>query len=151
MRRQDRQLSEAAARQLLEEGEYGVLATVGEDDWPYGVPLSYVYDDGKIYFHGATAGQKADNLRHQPRASFTVVGATHVLPAKFSTAYESTIAFGVVRPVPPEQQAAALLLLARKYCYDYMDRAESYARESVGNVGVYCLEIQHLTGKKRPE
>ena len=71
----------------MKDGEYGILATYGENGYPYGVPLSYVFMDGKIFFHGAMSGHKLDNLHHCVRASFTVVGHTHALQEAFSTAY----------------------------------------------------------------
>lgn len=151
MRRRDRALSRDAAVQILEEGEYGVLATCGEDGWPYGVPLSYVYHEGKIYFHGAATGRKLSNLNACPRASFTVVGNTHVLQEIYSTAYQSAIAFGSVRKVVDEEKAEALRLLAKKYCYDNLDKVDCYIGKMLGHVGVLCMEIQHLTGKARPE
>jgi nitroimidazol reductase NimA-like FMN-containing flavoprotein (pyridoxamine 5'-phosphate oxidase superfamily) len=151
MRRKDRAMSEEAAIQILKDGEYGILATCGEDRQPYGVPLSYVYHDGRIYFHGAKTGHKLQNLSCSPKASFTVVGHTHVLQEAFSTAYRSAIAFGEVSPVEEARQAEALMLLAEKYCYDNLANAESYIQKMLGYVGVYCMEIQHLTGKARPE
>ena len=151
MRRKDRALSEEAAVQILKDGEYGILATCGEDGQPYGVPLSYVYHDGKLYFHGAKKGHKLQNLSNSPKASFTVVGHTHVLQEAFSTAYRSAIAFGEVSPVKEAYQAEALMLLAEKYCYDNLTNAERYIQKMLGHVGVYCMEIQHLTGKARPE
>ena len=126
MRRKDRALSEEAAVQILKDGEYGILATCEEDGQPYGVPLSYVYHDGRIYFHGAKTGHKLDNLSCSPKASFTVVGQTHVLQEAFSTTYRSAIAFGEVSPVEEAHQAEALMLLAEKYCYDNLTNAESY-------------------------
>ncbi len=57
MRRKDRETSEEEACQLLAAGEYGVLSTVGADGEPYGVPLSYVYRDGEIFFHSAPEGR----------------------------------------------------------------------------------------------
>lgn len=151
MRRKDRQLFQEAAVRILEEGEYGVLATCGDDGWPYGVPISYVYDKGKIFFHGAKAGHKLDNLCFCERASFTVVGRTHILQEIYSTAYESVIAFGTVRPADAESRITALIRLAEKYCYDNLEKAGSYAEKSLPNVGVYCMEILYMTGKKRPE
>ena len=151
MRRKDRALSEAAAIQILKNGEYGILATCGEDGQPYGVPLSYVYHDGKIYFHGAKTGHKLSNLTYSPKASFTVVGHTQVLQEAFSTVYESAIAFGPVSPVDESRQAEALMLLAEKYCCDNLTGAAGYIQKMLGHVGVYCMIIQHLTGKARPE
>ena len=152
MRRHDRELDQQAATKILTEGEYGVLSTYGEDGWPYGVPLSYAYEDGKLYFHGAKTGHKLSNLQACDRASFTVVGRTHVLQEIYSTAYQSAIAFGIVRVVTDAaEKKRGLLLLAEKYCYDNFAIADSYAERSLNNVCVCCMEIGHLTGKERPE
>ena len=36
-----------------------MLSLIGDDGYPYGIPLSHFYDerDGKIYFHGAKEGK----------------------------------------------------------------------------------------------
>lgn len=150
LRRQDRQLTQAEAYALLERCEYGVLSTVGEDGWPYGVPMSYALVGDVIYLHCArNAGHKCANLAACPRASFTVVGDTRVLPAKFSTAYESAVAFGTV--VPAEDRKKGLLALVDKYSPDFRSQGERYAEQSLtaGEVEVYAFHIQHLTGKAR--
>ena len=150
MRRRERELTREAAEKILAEGEYGILTTCGEDGWPYGVPLSYVYHDGKLYFHGALTGHKLTNLAYNEKASFTVVGHTRVLQEAFSTVYQSAIAFGIFRPVEAEKQREALMLLAGKYCPDNLENAGRYTDKMLGHVGVYCMEILHLSGKARP-
>lgn len=47
------ELSRQEIADILHKGTSGVLALLGDNDYPYAVPISYVYDDGKIYFHGA--------------------------------------------------------------------------------------------------
>ena len=77
MRRSDWRLAEDEAKQILVQGEYGILSTIGEDGFPYGVPLSYAYDGEKIYFHcAADVGHKLENLDFSNKACFTVVGKT---------------------------------------------------------------------------
>ncbi|GAV22898.1 pyridoxamine 5'-phosphate oxidase family protein [Carboxydothermus pertinax] len=66
LRRKDRALPEALAELILTDGEYGVLATAGKE-YPYAVPLNYVYKNGAIYFHSALEGQKLDLLKENPR------------------------------------------------------------------------------------
>ncbi len=149
MRRNDRQSPVEEAESFLEKGEYGILSTIGENGWPYGVPLSYACSEGKIYFHSALEGQKLDNLRYEEKASFTVVGNTHVLPAKFSTEYESVIAYGRVHFLEGDEKLDALLKLAEKYSSDYMEKARNYAVNSMDEVKVFVMDIQHLTGKRR--
>ena len=49
MRRKDRELSIEEGKELLKNGEYGVLSTSDNCNQPYGILLSYAYFDGIIY------------------------------------------------------------------------------------------------------
>lgn len=151
MRRKDRAMPEQAAQALLASGEYGVLATVGEDGLPYGVPLSYVLWQGRIYFHCAQEGRKVDNLAFCPQVSFTVVGQTQPVYAKnFTTWYESVMAFGTVeRVVDEDEKFQALYALAQKYLPDHLDKAEGDIRHSLARTAVYRLTIAQLSGKAK--
>lgn len=54
MRRIRQLLSEDDAKGILTTATNGVLSLVDADGSPYGVPLSFAYDnDGHIYFHSA--------------------------------------------------------------------------------------------------
>jgi hypothetical protein len=55
LRRKDRAMDNDEALELIQAGEYGFLATAGEDGQPYGVPLNYVFQKNSIYFHSAKA------------------------------------------------------------------------------------------------
>lgn len=148
MRRNNLKLPEDEARQILMQGEYGILSTIGEDGFPYGIPLSYAYDGEKIYFHcAANEGHKLENLNFSNKVCFTVVGRTQVLPGKFSTKYESVIVFGTVSPV--EDKLAALEKLCEKYSPDFEEQGKKYAKASEMKTGVYELQIIELTGKAR--
>ena len=56
MRRKRQQLAEEESIAILEKATAGTLALLGDNDYPYAVPISYVYHDGKLYFHSALAG-----------------------------------------------------------------------------------------------
>lgn len=148
MRRSDRMLSEAEAKQLLTNGEYGILATIGQDGYPYGVPLSYAYEDGKIYFHGAAGvGHKFENMNFCDRVSFTVVGNTQVLPDKFATKYESVVVFGRVKPVSDKLEA--LERIRMKYSPDFEKTGKKYEKAAEKKVDVYEIQIEKISGKAR--
>lgn len=150
MRRKERQLTEADAVAILEKGEYGILSTVSENGYPYGVPVSYAYRDGVIYFHCAkNAGQKAANLSASPKICFTVVGSTELLPDKFSTLYESVIAFGAAKEA--ENPKEGLMLLIEKYSSGYMEEGRAYIERSSNRTAIYELHIEHMTAKGRRE
>ena len=97
MRRKRQQLDEEACAEILRTGSAGVLAVSGDAGYPYAVPLSYVYANGKLYFHCARAGHKIDAIRRSPKASFCVIGQDAVKPLKYTTYFRSVIAFGTVR------------------------------------------------------
>lgn len=148
MRRSDRRLAEDEAKQILTQGEYGVLSTIGEDGFPYGVPLSYAYDGEKIYFHCASdVGHKLENLNFSNKACFTVVGKTRVLPERFATKYESVVVFGTVTPA--SDKLASLELIRAKYSPDFEEQGKKYAKAAESKVAVYELQILGFTGKAR--
>ncbi|MGC4019303.1 MAG: pyridoxamine 5'-phosphate oxidase family protein [Muricomes sp.] len=148
MRRTDRQLTEEETLQILRDNQYGVLSTAGVDGYPYGVPLSYAYMDGKIYFHGTNAdGLKRENIEHSSKACFTVIGNTEVLPSKFSTNYESAIAFGQIKVSEDTQEV--LRKLIQKYSPEFLESGEKYIASSMQKVTVYEFEIEYITGKGR--
>ena len=112
MRRKRQQMPESEAIAILERGSHGVLAVLGDGGYPYAVPISYVYEAGKIYMHCAKSGHKLDAVRACEKASFCVVDRDEVVQAEFTTHYRSVIAFGRVHEITGEagkRRAAALL------------------------------------------
>ena len=80
MRRSKQALSPEKCQEILQRGTSGVLALSGEGGYPYAVPISYVYADGKLYFHSAKAGHKIDAIRSCPKGSFCVIDQDHIVP-----------------------------------------------------------------------
>ena len=74
--------------------------------YPYGVPLSYVYHNGKLYFHCAKAGHKLDAIRREGKCSFCVIGQDQVVAEKYTTLFRSVIAFGQVRVLEGRRREA---------------------------------------------
>ena len=79
MRRRDRELDGAEALRLLEEAEWGVLATVDAEGWPYAVPVNHAVVDGALIIHCATVGHKLANLAFNPQVSYCVVTQAETL------------------------------------------------------------------------
>ncbi|NLA77117.1 MAG: 5-nitroimidazole antibiotic resistance protein, partial [Clostridiales bacterium] len=97
MRRFKQQLAMAECENILARGTSGVLALNGDGGYPYAVPMSYVYDNGKIIFHSAREGHKYDAVLKSDRASFCVIDEDNVVPEKYTTYFRSVIAFGKIR------------------------------------------------------
>jgi nitroimidazol reductase NimA-like FMN-containing flavoprotein (pyridoxamine 5'-phosphate oxidase superfamily) len=149
MRRKDRETTEAEARELLERGEYGVLATVSADGAPYAVPLSYCVIDNGIYFHCALEGHKLENIAADSRASFCVVGVTEVLPEKFSTRYESVIVAGRVTEAFDAEKQRGLEGLVEKYSAAFREDGARYIAADSPKTRVFRIGIDSMCGKAR--
>lgn len=151
IRRKDRIMDEAAALDLLETGEYGFLAMNGRNGYGYGIPLSYVKEGNRLYFHCAPQGYKLECLRASPEVSFCVVGKTCLLPGQFTTAYESALAFGHAHlDLPEEERRHALRLLVEKYASDFLEIGEKYIEKSFHRTNIIRVDIVHVSGKCKP-
>lgn len=151
MRRKDRQISHEEALEILQNGEYGFLATVDKNNQPYVVPLSYVFIENEIFFHCAFSGQKIDNIAYEEKVCFSVVGKTQpVYDKNFTTYFESVIVYGKARIVAAmDVKTAVLFALAQKYLPDSMDMAEGAIKGSISRTGIVALAIDHISGKAK--
>lgn len=146
LRRKDRALKEDEALEILAKSNYGVLC-VYDGNYPYGIPVNYVYEDGLIYIHSAKEGHKIESIRSFDRVCFTVVGSSQVMENEFSTKYESVIIFGRAEILQDEQVIPALKKLAKKYSPDYTNEAERIIHDSFKAVAVIRIKIEHVQGK----
>ena len=153
MRRARQAMDRARCEEVLRRGSSGVLAVLGDGGYPYAVPLSYVYDQGKIYFHCARAGHKLEALQRCDRASFCVVDQDQVVAAAYTTLYRSVIAFGRVRVLAEaEEKRRAIRRLAEKYAPGESPESREAAIEGDW-AGLCMLEmtVEHLSGKEGRE
>lgn len=149
LRRQERKLEMNEAIEILKKCDYGILSTVSENGYTYGVPVSYVYTNNAIYFHCAVEGQKLDNMTNNNKVSFCVVGQTCILPDKFSIKYESVILFGLANEVLDSEKNSILLEIVNKYSPDFIEKGKDYIANSSARTKVIKISIEHISGKAR--
>lgn len=147
MRRKSREADEAMSKQILKNSGYGVLSTIGEDGYPYGVPVNFVYDGEKIYFHCAKdAGHKQENLKFSDRVSFTAVESCTVIPEKRTTKYRSAIAFGrAAKSV--ENKRYALELLVKKYSPGFTEAGLEEIDREFEATDIFEILPEKISGK----
>lgn len=153
MRRKKQLLSQEETAAVLSRGSSGVLALAGEDGYPYAVPLSYVYDGGRLYFHCARSGHKLDAIRRCEKASFCVIDQDQIVPEEYTSYFRSVIAFGRVRILEDEgEKRAAIEKLALKYAPDSTveDRKQVIQKEWEP-LCMLEMELDHVTGKEAIE
>lgn len=147
MRRKRQQLSQSECEEMLARTTHGTLAVNGDDGYPYAVPVSHAWHDGRIYLHSAPEGHKLDAIRRDSRVTYCVVGRDEVRPAEFTTYYASVIAFGKARVVTDDDgKRKALHLLADKYSHGQQGTEDEIAR-GIDRLVIVEIEVVHMTGK----
>lgn len=149
IRRRDRLLPEDKAMTLLSTGEFGYLSMITADGEPYGVPLNYVFDGlNSIYIHCAPEGKKLRAIHNNSGTSFCIVGATHVISNKFTTAYESIILkCHAHTSLTDDEKRHALELLLDKYCQKDKETGLQMAEKSFARTEIIRLDIVSMSGK----
>ena len=148
MRRKNQQLSKSEAEEVLRRCSSGVLAVHGNDGYPYGVPLSYSYENGEVYFHCALEGHKLDAIRENEKVSFCVIDRDEVSPSEFTTVYRSVIVFGKAEIVSDEgERMQAFRSLIDKYSKGYEKEGEIEIKNTGKMAGIVKITIDHITGK----
>jgi nitroimidazol reductase NimA-like FMN-containing flavoprotein (pyridoxamine 5'-phosphate oxidase superfamily) len=152
MRRSKQRLPREVAVEILERNTSGVLALSGDAGYPYAVPMSYVYADGKIYFHSAKNGHKIDAIQRNEKASFCVIDQDQIVPEKYTTFFRSVIVFGRLRLVEDmEEMQRIAATLAMKYSADFKEGIPKEINASIRNMAVLELTIDHITAKEAIE
>ena len=152
MRRKRQQLSEEESIGILQKSTSGTLALLGDNDYPYAVPISYVYHEGKLYFHSALAGHKVDAIRSCDKASFCVIEQDDVQPKKYTTFFRSVIAFGRIHIIEDEQdKLEAALLLGNRYNPNDDESLKKEFESGFTRMLMIRFDIEHLTGKEAIE
>lgn len=153
MRRKRQALSLEESAAILNRGTAGVLALSGEDGYPYAVPISYVYDGNKIYFHCAKSGHKLDAIQRNAKASFCVVDQDQIVPEEYTTYFRSVIVFGQIQVLTDDnEKRASIEKLAVKYApMDTETRRKHAIEQEWKPLCMLEMSIDHMTGKEAIE
>ena len=152
MRRKRQQLSEEESVAILKKATAGTLALLGDNDYPYAVPLSYVYQEGRVYFHSALVEHKVDAIRKCDKASFCVIEQDDVQPEKYTTFFRSVIAFGRIRIIEDEhEKLETARMLGNRYNPNHDEALQKEIEGGLSRMLMIRFDIEHLTGKEAIE
>lgn len=151
MRRIKQLLSPEDTTAVMERCTNGVLACLGDEDYPYAVPLSYVYFNGKIYFHSAKAGHKIDAVTKYPKVSFSVIDEDTIVSKEYTTYFRSVIAFGKARIVEDNERLEAFKALVEKYSGDQSEADKHKEIAGCTHALIVAIDIEHISGKEAIE
>lgn len=151
MRRGRQLLSEDDTAAVMNRCTNGVLACLGDEGYPYAVPLSYVYYNGKIYFHSAKAGHKIDAILNNSKVSFSVIDEDTIVSEEYTTYFRSVIAFGKARIAEGDEWLEAFKALVEKYSGDQPEEAKLKEITGCTQSHIVAVDIEHITGKEAIE
>ena len=149
MRRFKQELSKKECIEILKGEPRGVLSMIGDDGYPYGIPMDHWYDEvsGKIYFHGAKEGHKIDAIKACDKVSYCVYDQGYRKDGEWALNIKSVVVFGQIHPVTDTETA---MKACRNLCLKFTDD-QAYIEHELTHSGsrVLCLELtpEHMTGK----
>ena len=156
MRRAKQQIPEEECRDILKRATSGVLGVIGDNGYPYTVPLSFAYLEdgdgchGRIVFHGAKTGHKVEAVRQNTTVSFTVIDRDEIMPKELTTKFSSVIAFGRARILSTDEELRqAANAVGAKYSAGFEDLYLQETEDAIRQQCLCCIEItiEHMTGK----
>lgn len=147
--RKKQALSMEECLRILQDEPRGVLSVIGDEGYPYGMPMNHFYceEDGHIYFHGAASGHKIDAIRKCDKVSFCVYDKGYVKDGEWALNIKSVIVFGRVKIMDDHARAMDMVRrLSAKFTDD-----TAYIEHDIQTAGGHtmCLELapEHITGK----
>ena len=149
MLRFKQQLSDEECIEILKREPRGVLSVLGDDDYPYGMPINHYYceEDGKLYFHGGGKGHKIDALRRHDKASFCVYDEGYRKDGDWALNIKSVVVFGRVEFVEDRERVYDI---SRRLSHKFTDD-ETYIDAEIARSGpktlLFALTPEHITGK----
>ena len=147
MRRLGQELTKEECEEILTKEPRGVLALLGDDDYPYALPMSHVYTGGKIYFHGAKKGHKIDAVKKHSKVSFCVMDRGVKAEGSWWYTFKSVIVFGRIRTLDDrDEKIDKLTHLGDKFFPTHEETVDEINR-LLDRTEVFEIAIEHMTGK----
>lgn len=138
---------------ILKEEKRGVLSVIGDNNYPYGMPMNHFYneDDGCIYFHCGKEGHRIDSLNKENKVSFCVYDKGYKKENSWILNIKSVIVFGKIEII---DDIETIKNISRRLSYKFTTD-ENYIEKEIKNFAdktlLLKLEIQHLSGKSIAE
>ena len=147
MRRLGQMLSKEECEEILTREPRGVLALLGDYDYPYALPMSHVYVDGKIYFHGAMQGHKNDAVKKHDKVSYYVFDEGVKNDDGWSYTFRSVIVFGRIRTLTDDDEKVEKLTHLGDKFFPTHEQTVSEIERLLHRTAVFEITIEHISGK----
>ena len=149
IRRFKQEVSKEECVQILMTEKRGVLSVIGDNGYPYAIPMNFYYDkeNNKIYLHGAKTGHKIDSIKKCDKICFTVRNNGFQKENDWAYYVTSVIIFGRAEFVyDPDLSYKELKKIGLKYA-----PTEEEVNKEISlyfdKVQLIQINIEHMTGK----
>lgn len=149
LERKNKQLSLQDCIEVLTNETRGVLSVLGDNDYPYGMPMNHWYneEDGKIYFHCGKSGHRLDALKKHDKVSFCVYDQGYRDAGEWALNVRSVIVFGRMEVIDDMKEIIDITTkLSHKFTQD-----DEYIKKEIELYGKGTLLLQlvpeHICGK----
>ena len=147
--RKKQMIPEEECIEILKNEPRGVLSVLGDDDYPYGMPLNHFYceKDGKLYFHGGVTGHRVDAIKRHDKVSFCVCDSGFRKEGEWALNIRSVIVFGRIEI---SEDTEKIFEISRLLSYKFTND-EEYIEHEIKYAGprtfMFALVPEHMTGK----
>lgn len=147
--RKNKEISMEDCINLLKSENRGVLSVIGDDNYPYGMPMNHFYceEEGKIYFHCGKSGHRLDAIRRHGKVSFCTYDSGRRDEGEWALTVKSVIVFGKIEVIDDMDKIIDITTkLSRKFTDDVnyiKSEIEKYAHKTL----LLRLEPEHICGK----
>ena len=147
--RKNKEIPREECIELLQNETRGILSVLGDDEYPYGMPMNHFYnsDDGCIYFHCGRAGHRADSLHRCDKVSFCVHDNGLKEDGEWAYTVKSTVIFGRMKII---DEISIIKEIAEKLSYKFTEDRDYIINEintSAENTLVLKLIPESICGK----
>lgn len=147
--RKNKALSPCECTQLLKNENRGVLSVLGDDDYPYGMPMNHFYneDDGNIYFHCGNVGHRLEALQRHSKVSFCVYDRGSEISGDWALKVQSVVVFGKIEFV---DDVETIKDIVTRLCYKFTSDEEYIKKEidmHLHRTLLMRLNVEHISGK----
>lgn len=147
--RKKQELSFEECIEILKSEKRGVLSVLGDNDYPYGIPMNHFYneEDGAVYFHCGKTGHKLDSIKRHDKVSFCVYTKGVSKQGEWALNVKSVVIFGRIQIINDMEKIINITTaLSRKFTSD-----EEYIKEeierSAARTLLLKLQIEHICAK----
>ncbi len=153
MRRAKQALDQEECIRLLTEEKRGVLSVIGDNGYPYCMPINHLYDpvSGHIYFHGGKIGHRVDAVKACDKACFCVYDSGFKNEGEWALNIKSVVVFGRLSFIDSHDE---VLRISRELSCKFTSD-EEYIADEIKRFAdsTLCMELvpEHITGKQVKE